>query len=172
MLEKRKIDRELEENEDWFRDRQGRQAAAEAAERQRTEVKQAEQRRLLWVQQWTQYALNSLPYDARREVEMEVHTMVQEALSGLQPSQPAAITQRLVDAGRASGTGAVDPETGDRTRPPSGCEQTVVEHSIRFRARGVETSRMGRSGRSLSVRCARRRATTSWRRPQCRRYSR
>jgi hypothetical protein len=31
-------------------------------------------------------------------IEMEVHTMVQEALSGLQPSQPAAITQRLVDA--------------------------------------------------------------------------
>ena len=63
-----------------------------------TEVKQAEQRRLLWVQQWTQYALNSLPYGVRREVEMEVHTMVQEALSVLQPSQPAAITQRLVDA--------------------------------------------------------------------------
>jgi hypothetical protein len=29
---------------------------------------------------------------------MEVHAMVQEALSVLQPSQPAAITQRLVDA--------------------------------------------------------------------------
>ena len=98
LLEKRRIDRELEENEDWFRDRQGRQAAAEAAERQRTEVKQAEQRRLLWVQQWTQYALNSLPYGARREVEMEVHALLQEALSVLQPSQPAAITQRLVDA--------------------------------------------------------------------------
>src|ERR1035437_2481165 len=98
MLEKRKIERDLEETEDWFRDRQRQQAAAEAAERQRTEVKQAEQRRLLWVQQWTQYALNSLPYDARREVEMEVHTMVQEALSVLQPSQPEAITRRLVDA--------------------------------------------------------------------------
>ena len=98
MLEKRKIDRELEENEDWFRDRQGRQAAAAAAERQRTEAKQAEQRRLLWVQQWTQYALNSLPYGARREVEMEVHALVQEALSVLQPSQPEAITRRLVDA--------------------------------------------------------------------------
>src|ERR1019366_6882202 len=98
LLEKRKIDRELEENEDWFRDRQGRQAAAAAAERQRTEGKQAEQRRLLWMQQWTQYALNSLPYGARQQVEMEVHTLVQEALSVLQPSQPAAITQRLVDA--------------------------------------------------------------------------
>src|ERR1035438_10221941 len=98
MLEKRKIDRDLEETEDWFRDRQRQQAAAEAAERQRTEVKQAEQRRLLWVQLWTQYALNSLPYGARREVEMEVHTTVQEALSVLQPSQPEAITRRLVDA--------------------------------------------------------------------------
>src|ERR1019366_4435807 len=81
MLEKRKIDRDLEETEDWFRDRQRQQATAEAAERQRTEAKQAEQRRLLWAQQWTQYALNSLPYDARQEVEMEVHTTVQEALS-------------------------------------------------------------------------------------------
>src|ERR1035437_1269221 len=97
-LEKRKIDREIEENEDWFRDRQRRQEAAEAVERQRTEAKQAEQRRLRWEQQWTQYALNSVPYFARREVEMEVHTTVAEALSVLQPSQPEAITQRLVDA--------------------------------------------------------------------------
>src|ERR1035437_10342310 len=97
-LEKRKIDREIEENEDWFRNRQRRQEAAEAVERQRTEAKQAEQRRLRWEQQWTQYALNSVPYDARREVEMEVHTKVAEALTVLQPSQPEAITQRLVDA--------------------------------------------------------------------------
>ena len=83
MLEKRKIDREIEENEDWFRDHQRRQAAAQAVERQRTEAKQAEQRRQQWVHKWTQYAINSLPYDARREVEMEVHTSVQEALSVL-----------------------------------------------------------------------------------------
>jgi excisionase family DNA binding protein len=98
MLEKRKIDREMEETEDWFRERQRRQVAAEAAERQRTEAQQAEQRRLQWVQRWTQDALDSLPDGARREVEMEVHTTVQEALSGLQPSQPEAITRRVVDA--------------------------------------------------------------------------
>ena len=98
MLEKRRIDREIEENEDWFRDRQRRQATAEAVERQRTEDKLAEQRRLRWVHQWTQYALDSLPYDARRAVEMEVHTKVVEAFSVLQPTQPEAITQRLVDA--------------------------------------------------------------------------
>ena len=79
VLEKQKIDREIEENEDWFRDRQRRQATAEAVERQRTEAKLAEQRRLRRVHQWTQYALDSLPYDARRAVEMEVHTKVVEA---------------------------------------------------------------------------------------------
>jgi hypothetical protein len=98
MLEKRKLERDLEENEDWFRERQQRQANAAVAERQKTEAKQAQQRRLLWMQEWTQYALNSLPYDARREVEMEVHATVQETLSDLQPSQPEAITRRLVDA--------------------------------------------------------------------------
>src|ERR1019366_5983902 len=98
MLEKRKIDRDLEETEDWFRDRQRQQAAAEAEERQRTVAKQAEQRRLQWMQQWMQYALNSLPYGARQQVEIEVHTMVQEALSGLQPGQREDITRRLVDA--------------------------------------------------------------------------
>jgi hypothetical protein len=98
LLERRKIDREIEETEDWFRERQRRQVEAEAEERQRTEAQQAEQQRLLWMQEWTQYALNSLPYDARREVEMEVHTTVQEALSLLQPSQSESITRRLVDA--------------------------------------------------------------------------
>ncbi len=98
MLEKRKIDRELEETEDWFRARERQHAAAEAAERRRMETQQAEQRRLQWVHEWTKYALDSLPAGAQRQVEMEVHTAVQEALSELQPSQPEAVTQRLVDA--------------------------------------------------------------------------
>jgi hypothetical protein len=98
LLEKRQIDRDLELTEDFFRDRKRQQAAAEAAERQKTEADQAEQRRQAWMQQWTQYALNSLPFGAQREVEVEVHTLVLEALSALQPNQGAVITQRLVDA--------------------------------------------------------------------------
>ena len=97
-LEKRKIERDLEENEDWFRARTRRQAEAEAAERQKAEVRQAGQQRQKWMQEWLRYALNSVPYGARREVEGEVHAEVQEALSRLQPSQPEVITQRLVDA--------------------------------------------------------------------------
>jgi excisionase family DNA binding protein len=45
LFEKRRIDREIEENEDWFRERARQQAAVEAVERQRTEAKLAEQRR-------------------------------------------------------------------------------------------------------------------------------
>jgi excisionase family DNA binding protein len=97
-LERRKVEREIEENEDWFRERERREAAAEAVERQRTDAEQAEQRCQRWVQEWTQHALDSLPSGARREVELEVHTTVQKALSGLQPSQPEAMTRRLVEA--------------------------------------------------------------------------
>lgn len=97
-LEKRKIEREIEENEDFFRERQQRKAAAETAERQKAEAKQAEQRRLKWIQEWTQYAMNSLPYHARQNAEMEVHAAVQGVLSALDPSQPQMVTQRLVDA--------------------------------------------------------------------------
>jgi excisionase family DNA binding protein len=98
MLEKRKIDREIEENEDWFVERQRQKDAAEAVERQKNEAKLAEQRRQQWEQRWIQYALNSVPFDARREVEIEVHAAVDAVLSRLQPSQPATITEGLVDA--------------------------------------------------------------------------
>jgi hypothetical protein len=97
-LEKRKLDRDLEETEDWFRERQHRRASAEAAEQQRTAARQAEQRRLQWIEEWVRYALNALPYDACQEVEIEVHAAVQEALAAVQPGQPEVITRRLVDA--------------------------------------------------------------------------
>jgi excisionase family DNA binding protein len=60
-LEQRKVEREIEENEDWFRDRQRREAEAKAAERRKAEAEQAQQRHQEWLQQWMQYALNSLP---------------------------------------------------------------------------------------------------------------
>ena len=42
--------------------------------------------------------MNSLPYRARQNAEMEVHAAVHEVLSALDPIQPQAITRRLVDA--------------------------------------------------------------------------
>lgn len=95
VLEKRKIDREIEEAEDWFRERQRQLAAEEAAERQTAE---ANQQRIEWTHQWMQYAINSVPSDARREVEMELHITVAATLAALESDEPVAITQRLVDA--------------------------------------------------------------------------
>jgi hypothetical protein len=97
-LEKRRIDREIEENEDWFRERERQRAAAEAVERQTAEARLAEQRHRQWMQRWTECALRSVPYDARGEVEMEVHAAVNAALSQLQTWQSDAITRSVVDA--------------------------------------------------------------------------
>jgi len=98
MLEKRKIDREIEENEDWFRERERQSAAAEAVEHQEAEAKLVEQRRQEWMQRLTKYALHSVSYSARGEVEIEVHTAVDAALSQLQSCELDSITRPLVDA--------------------------------------------------------------------------
>ncbi len=97
-LETRRIEREIEENEDWFRGRQLQQAAEEAAERQRNEVQLAAERSRQWAEKWMQYALDSISYDARGEVEIEVHEEVDVALSKLQGCEPEAITRPIVDA--------------------------------------------------------------------------
>ena len=97
-LEKRRIDREIEEAEDWFRKRQRQQEAAALVERKKDEAIVAEQRRRRWMQGWMRYALNSVPYGARGEVEIEVHGEVEAALSKLQADEPEAILRPLVDA--------------------------------------------------------------------------
>jgi hypothetical protein len=95
-----KLRLELEEQEvqDQLEARERRQAALDAAERQKSATAQAEQLRRKWLDEWTQYALRSLPSGAHRETELEVHAAVQDALASLQPNQPNYIIQRLVDA--------------------------------------------------------------------------
>jgi excisionase family DNA binding protein len=97
-LKRRRLEREEEEVEDWFRERQQRHAAQQTAERQRAQAAQAAQQRQQWMDGWVQHALNSLPYGVPREVEVDVHENVQQALTNLQVSQPEIITRRLVDA--------------------------------------------------------------------------
>ncbi len=97
-LEKRRIDRELEQEEDWFRERRRQQEAAAEEERQKNEAMLAEQRRLRWIQEWMKYALNSVLSSARGEVEIEVHTEVVATLSKLDTCEPNSIARPLVDA--------------------------------------------------------------------------
>jgi excisionase family DNA binding protein len=97
-LARRRIERDIEETEDWFLERERQKAAAQAAAWEREQEKQAGQQRAEWIQQWLKYALNSLPYAAREEAEIEVHSAVQAVLSGAPTNQPESITRRLVDA--------------------------------------------------------------------------
>jgi excisionase family DNA binding protein len=97
-LKKRRVEKDAEEVEDWFRDRNRRQAALEAAERQKAEAAQAEQRRRKWLDSWIQYGLNSRPYDAPQETGLEIHQAIQTALASIHPDQPQRTTQGLVDA--------------------------------------------------------------------------
>lgn len=97
-LSRRRVEKEREELEDWFRDRDQQQAERAASEKQKAEAARAEQRRRIWFDSWIQYALRMRPYDAPKETELEIHSVVQEALATLNPDQPQSTTERLVDA--------------------------------------------------------------------------
>jgi len=97
-LQKRRIEKEAEEVEDWFRDRERRQADLAAAERQRAEQAEAEHLRRRWLDSWIRYALRSRPHDAPQETELEIHEAVVAVLALVQPDQSRHTTQRLVEA--------------------------------------------------------------------------
>jgi excisionase family DNA binding protein len=97
-LRKRRLEREAEEAEDWFRDRQRQQTAEEQEARRSAEADAAAERRRQWAHLWLQHALDSLPFGAPRELELEVHAAVEDTLKHLDMAQPPAITKRLVDA--------------------------------------------------------------------------
>jgi len=97
-LRRRRVEKESEELEDWFRNRGRQQAEHAAAEQQQADAAQAEQRRRKWFDSWIQYALQSRPYDAPKETELEIHREVQAVLATLDPDQPRYTTERLVDA--------------------------------------------------------------------------
>jgi hypothetical protein len=97
-LEKRRLERETEEVEDWFREQRRLEFEREAAARQRAEAAQAEQRRREWMNGWIQHGLNSMPRDAPRETELEVHAAIEEVLAKLQCGESPVTVGRLVGA--------------------------------------------------------------------------
>jgi excisionase family DNA binding protein len=97
-LKRRRLEKDLEETEDFFRERQRRVNAEQAVEKERIARLQSEQRRQQWADRWLQYALKAVPSDAPQQITLDVHQMVAEALERLQPSQPEYIVRRVVDA--------------------------------------------------------------------------
>ena len=98
LLRKRKVEREAEETEDWFRERAQRQQAVLAEERQRAAEAAARRDRQHWENKWIIRALESLPREAPPEIKLEVKGSVGEALTTLRPDQPEFLTKNLVDA--------------------------------------------------------------------------
>jgi excisionase family DNA binding protein len=102
QLEKRKLERALEEENDWFRARADQEAQREAeqleADRRRQNAADAERRREERDNGWLRYAMDIVPHDARGQVEEEIHDQVQAALEKVRLGEPAVVPQRVVDA--------------------------------------------------------------------------
>src|SRR5260370_1624291 len=102
MLEKRKVDRELEEVQDWFSERAEKKAKREAeqeeSERRRQAEVEAKRDQQQWENHWLTYALNCIPFDARGEMETDVHREACGALATTSREAPSYLVQRLVDA--------------------------------------------------------------------------
>ena len=97
-VRKRRLEREFEEVEDFFRDRERNQRAELAAERRRATEIVAEQTRRTWRDRWLEYALDSAPWDAPKRVELSIHAAVEDTLAQLDPDQPDDLVERLVEA--------------------------------------------------------------------------
>lgn len=77
---------------------EARLQTARDAERRRSERRQSEieRKRREWVAAWVAWGLDSFPKDAPREIGLEVHESVEEALAKLTPDQSQSVVQRLV----------------------------------------------------------------------------
>ncbi|MGD0777544.1 MAG: helix-turn-helix domain-containing protein [Candidatus Solibacter sp.] len=102
LLEKRKLEHALEEEEDWFRARADQQAQREAERREADRVRQnaadAQRRRRMRDNRWLRHAMSIVPWEARGQIEQEVHEQVQAALDRIRLEEPDAVARRVVDA--------------------------------------------------------------------------
>jgi excisionase family DNA binding protein len=94
--------REKEEGLDWFREREGREATRRAereeAEWLRESQAEDERQRQRWEATWIEHALKSVPRDAPRPYQIDVHQAAQETLQRLDPTNPDSITRELIQA--------------------------------------------------------------------------
>ena len=96
------LQRQKEEQLDWFREREDREAERAAQRQELEEQRQAqlaaEQLRQDWRAEWLEYGLNELPARAPQSARLDLHAAVVQALERLDPSSPDSITLRIVDA--------------------------------------------------------------------------
>jgi excisionase family DNA binding protein len=102
LLKRRKLDQELEQVEDWFRERETeeeeRLAADEREEQARLAEEQAQREHNEWVRVWEAHALDLVPEDAPIEIRLAVHEAVRAKLLALDPVPAHVVTQQIVEA--------------------------------------------------------------------------
>jgi excisionase family DNA binding protein len=122
--------RELEEGRDFFRDRADRDAERQAQREEagwlRESQAAAEEHRQLWEAKWIEHGLKSVPRDAPRPLQFEVHQAVLETVRQIQPTHPDSITRELVAAAVAR---ALAPWTNQQ-RIASAIQQACQSYSI------------------------------------------
>ena len=108
-LKKLRIQREMEEEQDFFREREDLEAEREADRRargQETEQQHRRERERLpelqrkeqWRSHWIEHALGSMPYNAPEEMKLQVHKQVTETLARLNPGDRQRVVRQLVEA--------------------------------------------------------------------------
>jgi excisionase family DNA binding protein len=98
QVERRRLERDAEEVEDWFRERTRRETAQAAEELRRREAEQSQQVRRERIAGWTRYALNAIPFGFPREAELDVHTVVSGILGRLDLATDETTIKRLISA--------------------------------------------------------------------------
>lgn len=86
------------EDLDWFRERQQREESIKRAQQRNQEELRTAQEREQWLDRWLEFGLKSVPHDAPRETQLDVHQTVGETLAKLASDQPNNVVQRLVVA--------------------------------------------------------------------------
>ncbi|MBZ5641488.1 MAG: helix-turn-helix domain-containing protein [Acidobacteriia bacterium] len=92
------LKRAREENLDWFRERQRKEAETKAVREQQRLESRAIQLRRHWENTWIEYALEIIPEDAPESFRLPVSEFVREALAGLNPNDPEEVTEPLIRA--------------------------------------------------------------------------
>lgn len=92
------LKRSKEENLDWFRERERKQAEAKAARDREVLKSKAQKLRREWENSCVEYAFECLPNDAPEDARLTVAQSVREILIDLSPSDPEEVTGPLIDA--------------------------------------------------------------------------
>jgi hypothetical protein len=149
-LEKRRVDRDLEETGDWFRARQREKAAEDAIVRQQREAQIAEERRQRWKHQWIEQAFNSVTFGCAPRGGDRSPRCSRRGTVRASTGPSSVDHSTLGRSGRTTGSATVDAEIGNRKGAENSDKQAALGCAEEAGVRSDETARQSRSVRSTA----------------------